>query len=127
MCSKLHNFCIRMQQKDGRGRVGFLPDYDTNLRSLGITSLDDGPQRSSEYGYLPTVDVESDKDSITEDDDDHVDLNNGVDDPPNSIGTKYSSLQYDDLRRRSILAEIKEFGMNRPRHNIERNNNNKSG
>ena len=130
VCAKLHNFCIRMQQKDGGGRVGLLPDYNTNLRSFGITSLDDGPLRSSEYGYLATVD----EDSVVADEedmmgiDDAEDLYDGGDEEQEAaeiqrtapIEKKHPSLAYNEMRRSLILNEIKEFGMVRPQHNIQR-------
>ncbi|KAL3761004.1 hypothetical protein ACHAWU_004624 [Discostella pseudostelligera] len=125
VCAKLHNFCIRMQQKDGKGRVGFLPDYNTNLGSFGIAPLDDGPLRTSEYGYLATVDEESviADDAMELYDENDADVDGGDEHDPIEPHRKYPTLEYDDMRRRLILNEIKEFGMQRPQHNIDRNAN----
>lgn len=45
--------------RDGGGRAGLLPDFNTILHSFGVTSLDDGLHRTIEDGYLATVHEES--------------------------------------------------------------------
>lgn len=101
--------------RDGGGRVVILPDCNTILHSFGVTSLDDGLHRTSEDGYLATVDEENFIAGDVMDIDFHHDDDDGGggddNESRNQQTVQYSTLGYNDMRRRLILNEIKEFSM----------------
>ena len=48
VCTKIHNFCIRMAQLDGGGRVGRLDHENSNHSEYGIEPFDD---EEGKFGY----------------------------------------------------------------------------
>ena len=102
VCTKLHNFCIRMDQLEGGGRIGqFLGDTVVPSQ-YGIDPLYGEGNQHSSFGYLDTQ---------PDPDDD------GTVHPP--IFT--SSLLPDASLRASFVADIASRGLRRPPHNRERN------
>ena len=102
VCTKLHNFCIRMDQLEGGGRIGqFLGDTVVPSQ-YGIDPLYGEGNQNSSFGYLDTQ---------PDPDDD------GTVHPP--IFT--SSLIPDASLRASFVADIASRGLRRPPHNRERN------
>ena len=98
VCTKLHNYCIRMQQRDGgeSGRVGPFWGETVNPSHHGIHPLvGEGVNQNSEFGFLET---------------------NPADDPVDP-----STLDPDASRRDGIFADVCSRGLKRPQRNIERN------
>jgi len=100
VCTKLHNYCIRMSLKDGTyvrpvvsGDAGELSPID-----FGVESFNGGGNRRSKWGYLETY--------------------------PEDEPACYSTLvPPDGSRRERILAEIYSRNTVRPQHNRYRNDN----
>ena len=105
VCTKLHNFCIRMDLKDNtyvRPRVSEGNLDELNPGDFGIDPFDGGENRKSKWGYLPSV---------------HEDDEEG-----NAAPLRYSYLvPPDSARRDEILAEVHSRYMLRPQHNRNRN------
>jgi hypothetical protein len=96
VCVKLHNFVIRMQQREGGGRIGRFEGDSVIPREYGITPLpENGPM-----GFVPTM---------VEDEDDNTFM--------------FSVFDTDASLRDSIVAEISSRTIRCPLHNIHRNNN----
>ena len=101
VATKLHNFCIRMKQREGGGRIGTIRDH-VNIRF-------------SQYGI----------DTLKSEDSDGVGRvfndTQPSDDPSEPIPLEdYATLMPDGQRRHAILQKITERGLRRPDHNIER-------
>lgn len=102
VCTKLHNYCIRMGLKEGTyerpivsGDVDDLDDIDP--AAFGIDPIDSGGNRKSKWGYLETW--------------------------PDDDGICYSTLVPPDTAlRERLFAEVCGRGVVRPVHNRRRNN-----
>ena len=96
VCTKLHNYCIRMKQLrgDGEGYVGSFAGETVQPGSYGIVGMNDGGNRINTFGYM----------------------NSNPADP-----TEYSSLVADFSCRNAILAEIEGRVLRRPSRNRVRN------
>ena len=101
VCTKLHNYCIRMEQKDGGGRIGIIEGEEFDPVEHGIDPMTGTGNQNSNNGFLETSPL----------DDTTV--------PPPM--EQFSSLLPDASRRESIVKEIISWGLWRPDHNMERN------
>ena len=91
VCTKLHNFCIRMAQLDGGGRVGRLDHANFNRTEYGIEALED---TEGKFGCWQT----------------HPDDGSIVPPPLDN----YSSLLPDPSRRDKIYREVVTRKLERP-------------
>ena len=93
VCTKLHNFVIRMAQAEGNGngRIGQFHGNNVNPRMYGIE-----PMGAREFGYLPSSNVDDDDTSL------------------------YSLLwrDYDNGRCKSCMADVLSTGIRCPRFDI---------
>lgn len=106
VCTKLHNFCIRMDQRDddggGSGRIGSFSGNDVDPRAYGIDPLEGNS--GGAMGFLPTSQEDDPVDTL----------------PP---GTFVSSLAPDASRRASLVADVVSRTLQQPAYNVERNAN----
>ena len=107
VCTKLHNFVIRMAHAEGNGagRVGqFQEDTveDTvNPLAYGILPLECRAGKVSVFGFLESSNVDNDF-------------------TPTSCSLQW--MDFDSSRRDACVADIISSGIRRPRYNIDRNN-----
>ena len=105
VCTKLHNYCIRMQQHDNDPR-GWVPAFMGNEiipSKYGIDAICGSNNRSSEFGFL---DTRPEDDPVT---------------VPPRIPQDLSNLAPDSSLRESIAADIRARGIGRPQRNRLRN------
>jgi len=101
VCTKLHNFCIRMDQRDGGGRIGSFSGNNVDPREYGIDPLHGVGNQNNPFGYLNTQQTD--------------------DDTTVSPGAFVSSLTPDDSRRTSLVADVESRRLQQPAYNVERN------
>ena len=116
VCMKLHNFCIRMEQKDGDGRVGVIETAEINPSNFDINPLGGSP-----FGFYETGRDDEECDG---------EFDNGLDmghesgativnpssDPPNNYGAYTNSSLRDEL-----VDDIVDRRLPRPNYNRRRN------
>ena len=101
VCTKLHNFCIRMNQRDEGGvRIESVDGDDVNPRSYDIDPLDGAGGGSGRMGFLPSSEEDTES-------------------PPE--GTFVSSLIPDNSRRNALVADVATRHLQQPQYNVERN------
>ena len=126
LCMKLHNFCIRMKQRDGwklgklaqsRANLAVLGGIDRQLggcidRELGVIDREECDDRCNRFGYMPTVQEE-----------DNNDEEEGVDGAlfMDVDGEDDSIVQANNSHRCDMVREIYIYGIKRPMHNKRRN------
>ena len=102
VCTKLHNYCIRMEQLEGCGRVGRFSGESVDPVRFGIDPLPVGANRiDRSFGFMDTT--TSRDDSVT------------------SAPRVYSSLTADSSLRDSLVADVESRTLCRPMANRERN------
>ena len=115
VCMMLHNFCIRMIQRDEGWKLGTLSQCRSSLIRLGgINREGCGRGRGcNRFGYMPTVNEGE------ESDDDHMDAgDDGNDIDSNDCD---SIIQSNNSHRCEIVKEIYIHEIQRPIHNKRRN------
>ena len=116
VCMRLHNFCIRMQQKDGGGRIGPAPEGGINPSDFDIDPFEGNP-----FGFLETGGVDE-EDCVGQFD---VDLDVGQDsNMRNLIRDSFADLvsyNVDSTLRDEFVDEIIDRQIKRPNHNLRRN------
>ena len=102
VCTKLHNFVIRMAHAEGNGagRVGQFQGDTVNPLTYGILPLECGAGQVSEFGFLESSNVDDDSS------------------PPCSL----QWMDFDSSLRDACVADIISSGIWCPRFNIDRNN-----
>ena len=65
VCTKLHNYCIRMKHIKGNGKIRPFPEDSVEPISYGIIALADGGNRNYELGFLPTLPSPDETDAAT--------------------------------------------------------------
>ena len=100
VCTKLHNFVIRMDQAHGEdsGRVGAFSGETVSPLAHGILPLSVNGH-VSEFGFLPSSNVD--------------------DETTSTLSPQW--VDYDSSRRTSCLADVASSGIRRPRYNLDRN------
>lgn len=100
VCTKLHNFVIRMAHAEGNGagRVRQFQGDTVNPLTYGILPLECGAGQVSEFGFLESSNVDDDS------------------------SCSLQSMDFDSSLRDACVANIISSGIRRPRFNIERNN-----
>ena len=114
VCMKLHNFCIRMEQRDGGGRLGPALDADFNPADFGILTLEGNP-----FGFLETSGIDEECDGTFDDG-----LGMGQDSGMSNLHSPdMECVAYivDSSRRDEIVDDIIERQIVRPSYNISRN------
>ncbi len=112
VCMMLHNFCIRMMQRDEGWKLGPLSQSRSSLSRLGGIDREGCGGSYNRFGFMPTVHEDE------ESDDDYMD----VDDNGNGNGNDLDSeIQADNSRRSDIVREIYIHEIQRPIHNKRRN------
>ena len=120
-CMMLHNFCIRMKQRDEGWKLGDLSQCAASLRRLGGGA---GIDRSgccsgcNQFGFMPTVQEEDESDSEEDADNDDTGIDGSTDEVVVSDGDDKAR----DCRRSDIVREIFTYEIVRPMHNKRRNN-----
>ena len=99
VCTKLHNYCIRMKLRRGEGKVLRFEGDTVDPMSYGIAPLNNGGNRQSSFGFLEGQ-PEPDRRDETFD---------------------YSTLTQDFSRRNAIVAEVEGRALRRPAANRNRN------
>ncbi len=114
VCMMLHNFCIRMLQRDEGWKLGPLSQSSASLSILGGINCDGCGGSFNRFGFMLTVDEdeESDNDHYMDDGDDNN--NNGND-------FEGEQIQANNSRRSDIVLEIYTYEIQRPIHNKRRN------
>ena len=105
VCMKLHNFCIRMQQRDD-------PDYDPSKDN--VEAISGGGTQSSSIGFYPTVSEDGDDGCADDDDDDRDDDDGAV-----NISARYPSLATDRSRRADCVEAISERNLRNVRRRLD--------
>lgn len=95
VCTKLHNYCIRMKHLRGEGRVPRFEGNQPDPLSFGIAPMNDGGNRTGRYGHLSTI--------------------------PEDEPFDYSTLAPDMSRRNAIVADVEGRSLRRPKPNVNRN------
>ena len=121
LCMKLHNFCIRMKQRDG-WKLGTLAQSRENLDVLGgidrqlggIIDRGECDGNCNRFGYMPTIQEFECDDDIDDDMDSNMDCDDAYNDDDGLTGADHS-------RRSDIVTEIYMHEIQRPLHNMQRN------
>ena len=95
VCTKLHNYCIRMQQLEGGGRIGPIHSDNIDPAMYGIDPLAVGEHGTRTFGFMETTD-------------------------PAAPHT-YSTLTADSSRRDSLVADVESRMLQRPWSNRQCN------
>ena len=102
---KLHNFCIRMQQRDD-------PDYDPSKDHIDALDGGGGGTQSAGSGFYPTVSEDNDNGYTADDDDD--DDGGAV-----NISARFPSLAMDRSRRNDCVNALSDRNLRNVRRRLD--------
>ena len=112
VCLMLHNFCIRMRQRDEGWKLGPLSQSRSSLSRLGGIDREGCGGNCNQFGFMPTVHDDD------ESDDDYMDVGDNDNGNGNDLD---SEIQANNSRRSDIVGEIYIHEIQRPIHNKRRN------